>query len=84
MKNFLRRLGRTLADILTSKKALATIGAVVARKTGADPLIVQAVIGYVVAQGIADHGKEAAKKQLRGKNGELIDTGADLAAGTLR
>lgn len=59
---FLKRLARTIADILTSKKAIATIGGVVAHQLGADPVVVQGLAAYVLGQGIADHGKESAKK----------------------
>ncbi len=63
--SFLRRVRRVLADILTSKKAIATIGGVIAHQLGADPTTVIAITGYVVGQGIADHGKEAAKAAAR-------------------
>lgn len=61
MKTFFRRLGRTILDLVTSKKAIATaIGAVA---TAAGQPQIGAVLGaYVLAQGVADHGKEAAKK----------------------
>lgn len=59
---FLKRLARTIADILTSKKAIATIGGVVANQLGADPEVVQGLAAYALGQGIADHGKESAKK----------------------
>lgn len=62
--SFLKRLGRALADILTSKKAIAAVSGIVAHKIGADPEVVGSIAAYVVAQGIADHGKEAAKKKL--------------------
>lgn len=56
-----------LKTILTSKKALAAIVAVimalVGKKIGLDEqtvtLIVGAIASYVVGQGIADNGKEA-------------------------
>lgn len=62
MKTFLRRLGRTILDLVTSKKAIAaTIGAVA---TAAGQPAIGAVLGsYVLAQGVADHGKEAEKKR---------------------
>ena len=72
----LKRLARTIGDLLTSKKAIATISGIVAHQLGADPTVVQGIAAYVVGQGIADHGKEARKLP--------IDPGADLAAGTLR
>lgn len=64
MLNFFKRFGRALADILTSKKAIATIGGAVATGLGVPAPIVAAVVGpYVVGQGIADAGKERAKKE---------------------
>lgn len=63
MKTFFKRLGRTLLDIVTSKKAIATAVGAVATAAGQPEL--GAVLGaYVLAQGVADHGKEAAKKKL--------------------
>lgn len=73
--SFLRRVRRVLADLLTSKKAIATIGGVIAHQLGADPTTVIAITGYVIGQGIADHGKEAAKKYQSApvdKNGQMV------------
>lgn len=61
---FLKRLGRAIADILTSKKAIAAASAAVAHQFGADPEIVAAIGTYIIGQAIADHGKEAAKKRI--------------------
>lgn len=63
MKKFFQRLGRTILDLVTSKKAIAAgIGAVA---TAAGQPEIGAVLGaYVLGQGIADHGKEAQKKKL--------------------
>lgn len=64
MLNFFKRLGRAVADILTSKKAIATIGGAIATAAGVPAPVVAAVVGpYVVGQGIADSGKERAKKE---------------------
>lgn len=59
--SFLKRLGRIVGDLLTSKKAIATISGIVAHGLGADPTVVASLAAYVVGQGIADHGKEQAK-----------------------
>lgn len=56
-------------SLLTSKKAAAMVAAVimqvVGKKIGLDEAqvqgIVYSIIAYIVGQGIADHGKEAAK-----------------------
>lgn len=59
-----------LKEILKSKKAIATIAAVIVATAGKYGLgldtesvmtIVGALSAYIVGQGIADHGKEAAK-----------------------
>lgn len=64
MLSFFKRFGRALADILTSKKAIATIGGAIATAAGVPAPVVAAVVGpYVVGQGIADSGKERAKKE---------------------
>ena len=59
--HFLKRLAHVVGDLLTSKKAIATISGIVAHRLGADPTTVASIAAYVVGQGIADHGKEAAK-----------------------
>ena len=72
MMKFLKRLGRTLGDLFTSKKAIAAAVGMVASAAG-HPELGQIAAAYVVGQGIADHGKESAKKLLTGKpdkNGE--------------
>lgn len=74
---FLKRLGRAIADILTSKKALAAGAGIVAKAAGADDATVAMIGAYVLGQGISDHGKEAAKKKLP------ADPGADLAGNVL-
>jgi len=94
--NFLKRLGRALLDMVTSKKAIAAAATAIAGYTGAPVEVVAAGIGYVVAQGVADRGKEAEKKKAqlaeeaelirthrawRDKNGRLVR--ADPAAATL-
>jgi hypothetical protein len=60
MRTFLVRLGRALADILTSKKAIATAIGAVATAAG-HPELGAVLASYVIGQGIADNGKEAAK-----------------------
>ncbi len=76
MKRFFRRLGRTLLDIATSKKAIAAAVGVVAAAAG-QPVIGGIIATYVLGQGIADAGKEAEKKRAAppgaklGKGGEL-------------
>ena len=75
---FLKRLAHTLLDLATSKKAIATATGVIAHKLGADPIVVGTILTYVVGQGIADHGKEAAKvsrqphAELVNKNGQTL------------
>jgi hypothetical protein len=61
MKTFFKRLGRTIADLVTSKKAIATAIGMVATAAG-QPAIGAVAAAYVLGQGVADHGKEAAKK----------------------
>jgi len=65
MKTFLKRLGRTLLDLVTSKKAIAAgVGAILG--------------AYVLGQGVADHGKEGVKAAHRadayrlGKDGNAV------------
>lgn len=71
MKKFFVRLGRTILDLVTSKKAIATAIGAAAAAAGQPEL--GAVLGaYVLAQGVADHGKEAAKKKLH-TDQELAD-----------
>ncbi len=66
---------KTLIDILSSKKAITALlafAAAIAAKFGFDldtdsiELIVAPLIAYILAQGVADHGKEAAKEQAKG------------------
>lgn len=57
---FFKKFLRTLADLLTSKKAIATAAGVIATAAG-HPDVGAAVAAYVLGQSIADHGKEAAK-----------------------
>lgn len=61
MQTFFKRLGNALLDIFTSKKAIATGAAIVAKAAGADDVTVAAISAYVIGQGIADHGKEGIK-----------------------
>lgn len=69
--SFLKRLGRAIGDILTSKKAIATGIGIIATAAG-QPQVGAMIASYVVGQGIADHGKEAAKKKLHSDQ-ELAD-----------
>lgn len=74
--NFLKRLGRALLDIVTSKKAIAAAATAVAGYTGAPVEVVAAGIAYVVGQGVADRGKEAEKKKAQlAEETELIAKG---------
>lgn len=74
--HFLKRLGRALLDIVTSKKAIAAAATAVAGYTGAPVEVVAAGLSYVVAQGFADRGKEAAKKAAQlAEEAELIKYG---------
>lgn len=61
--NFFRRLGRTLLDLATSKKAIAAAVGMVATAAG-QPALGAIAASFVLGQGIADHGKEAEKKKL--------------------
>lgn len=68
LKDLARRLGVTILDLLTSKKAIAAaVGAVVAHFIQ-DPTkaahVVEIVIGYVASQGIVDHAKATAEGKL--------------------
>ena len=62
-------MGAMLKSLIGSKKAAAAIAAVImsliGKKVGLDEEsvtnIVYALIAYMVAQGVADHGKEAVK-----------------------
>lgn len=71
--SFFKRLGRALGDLFTSKKAIMSaataVAGVVGRKYGWDETqtatVVAAGIGYVIAQGKADQGKEAEKKKVQ-------------------
>jgi hypothetical protein len=64
----------TLKSILKSKKAIAAIAGVVVTvagpKIGIDQSqaekIVALLVAYVIGQGVADHGKEAAKGKMQG------------------
>lgn len=70
--SFLKRVARTLGDLLTSKKAIATISGIVAHQLGADPTVVQGIAAYVVGQGIADHGKGVQQHKMH-TDAELAD-----------
>ena len=65
MKKFFARLGRTILDLVTSKKAIATAVGVVATAAG-HPKEGAIIAGFVLAQGVADHGKEGVKAAQRG------------------
>lgn len=86
MLSFFKRFGRALADIVTSKKAIATAIGAVATAAGVPAPVVAAIVGpYVVGQGIADAGKERAKKEHQlSKSGKPYvradDQGRNLAA----
>lgn len=66
---------KLLAEILTSKKALATVAGLIVAGAAKYGLgleestvieILAAVAAYVIGQGIADNGKEAAKIEQNG------------------
>lgn len=69
MKRFFKTLGRTVLELVTSKKAVMAVSTGVAgvlgRRYGLDETqvatIVASGLGFVLAQGQADKGKEAAK-----------------------
>lgn len=61
---WLKRLANTIGDMFTSKKfltAAAGAGVAIASGTPVGVAILAAAGTYIVGQGIADHGKEAAK-----------------------
>ena len=70
--SFLKRLGRMIIDLATSKKAAAAIGALAA---GVDPKVV--IASYIVGQGIDDHGQGA--KGPDGRRLGPLHTDAELA-----
>ncbi len=68
MRNFFSRLGRALGDMFTSKKFIAAVGGTVAAIVGGTPVGTAVLAGagaYVLGQGIADNGKESAKKLMK-------------------
>jgi len=68
LKNIAARLGVTLIDLLTSKKAIAAGLGALAGLLIKDPAtrdhIVQLVMVYIGAQGIVDHAKAATEAKL--------------------
>ncbi len=64
MKAFFARLGRTLADMFTSKKfltAAAGAGIAIASGTPVGVAVLAAGGAYIAGQGLADVGKSAAQ-----------------------
>lgn len=64
MKNFFKKLGTALSDLLTSKKFLTAAtgaGVAIASGTPVGTAVLAAAGSYAVGQGIADHGKSAAQ-----------------------
>lgn len=68
LKNIAARLGVTLLDLLTSKKALAAgagwLAHMLVKDPGARAGLEQILMAYIVGQGIADHGKAVAEAKL--------------------
>lgn len=67
MKKFFGRLGAALADMFTSKKFLTAAvgtGVAIASGTPVGAAVLAGAGAYVLGQGIADNGKESAKKLL--------------------
>jgi len=65
MGSFFKKLGQSLADLFTSKKfltAAAGAGLAIAQGAPAGVTILGAASAYVVGQGMADFGKNAAAK----------------------
>lgn len=65
MKSFFTKLVSTIGDMFTSKKFLTAAAGTVTAIVGGTPVGTAVLAGagaYVLGQGIADHGKEAAKK----------------------
>ncbi len=68
LKDLARRLGVTLIDLLTSKKAIAAgvaalVGLFVHDATARDHII-QILMVYIGAQGVVDHAKATAEGKL--------------------
>ncbi len=64
MKSFFTRFGHMLADLFTSKKFVAAatgVGIAIATGTPVGAAVAAGAGAYILGQGIADHGKEAAK-----------------------
>ena len=62
--NWFKRFGSMVGDLLTSKKFItAVVGTVTAIVSGTPigPAVLAGAGAFVLGQGIADHGKEAAK-----------------------
>lgn len=63
-----RRLGVTLIDLLTSKKAiaagLAALVGLLVKDPGQRDHVVQVLMVYIGAQGLVDHAKASAEKRL--------------------
>jgi hypothetical protein len=68
MKDLLRRLGVTLIDLLTSKKAIAAGLGALAGLVVKDPAVrahvVEVLMVYIGSQGLVDHAKATAEKKL--------------------
>lgn len=67
MGNFFKRFGSMVVDLFTSKKfvtAAVGVGVAIASGTPVGPAILAGAGAYVLGQGVADHGKEAAKVNL--------------------
>lgn len=68
LKDLARRLGVTLIDLLTSKKAiaagLAALVGLFVKDPGARDHIVQTLMVYIGAQGIVDHAKAQAEAKI--------------------
>lgn len=64
LKDIARKLGLTIVDLMTSKKALATAAGVIVglfvKDADARNKIVEGIMVYVASQGIVDHAKAKA------------------------
>lgn len=73
------RLGVTLLDLATSKKALAVVAGWIAHMLVKDPAsrsgLEQLIMAYLVGQGIADHGKAVAEGKLGIENAKPLPIG---------
>lgn len=80
LKEIARRLGVTLIDLLTSKKAIAAgVAALVGlfvKDAAARDHIVQTLMVYIGAQGIVDHAKATTEKKLGLEGAKPVDLSA--------